>query len=118
MVVNSSFSGAGFPDPPAEDLSPLQYFKMFFTDDLFSHIVEQTNLYSVQTSNKNVNTNSSEMEQFIVILLMMSMVKYPQYHIHWSPETRIPAIADCMSINRFQKLKCYVRVNDNSKMPS
>ena len=117
MVVILSFSGAGFPNPPAEELSPLQFFKRFFSDDLIAHIVEQTILYSMQRSNKNVNTNSSEIEQFIGILLMMGIVKYPQYHMHWSPETRIPAIADCMSINRFQKLKCYFHMNDNSKMP-
>ena len=46
--VNSSFVGDPFPDPPQEDMTPYQYFKYFFDDDLICHIVHQTNLYSVQ----------------------------------------------------------------------
>ncbi len=117
MEENSSFSGPDFPDPPREDLSPLKYFKMFFDDELISTIVEQTNLYSVQTSNRNINTNKNEIEQFLGILVMMGILKYPQYKMYWLPETRIPAIADCMSINRFQNLKRYFHINDNSSRP-
>ena len=57
------YSGPQFPQPPDEELDPLQYFKMFFDDELFEHLAEQTNLYSVQKTGVFVNTTSAQMEQ-------------------------------------------------------
>ena len=45
-----AFKGEPFPPPPLKDKTPLQYFKQFFADALIDHLVEQTNLCSVQTT--------------------------------------------------------------------
>ena len=45
---------APFPDPPEKELTPIEYFKKFFDDELIDHIVEQSNLYSVP--NCGINT--------------------------------------------------------------
>ena len=82
------------------------------------HLVEQTNLYSVLQSGASINTNHAEMEQYLRILVMMGIVKLPRYRMYWSTETRIGAIADTMSVNRFEKLKRFFYCNDNSKMLS
>ena len=58
------------------------------------------------------------MEQYLGILVMMGIVKLPRYRMYWSTETRIGAIADTMSVNRFEKLKRFFYCNDNSKMLS
>ena len=115
--VDAKFEGPPFPDPPVHDLEPRNYFDMFFGHELIETISEQTDLYSVQTSGKNIQTNNNEIEQFIGILIMMGIVKYPSYRMYWSPETRIPAIADVMSVNRFENLKRYFHIADNSTMP-
>ena len=52
---NTSFKGEHFPPPPLDLLSRYQYFKLFFYDNLIKHITEQTNLYSVQTSDNSIN---------------------------------------------------------------
>lgn len=101
--VDSQFKGPGFPDPP-DDLVPKDYFSMFFDHDLIALLVEQTNLYSVQTCGKNVQTNNCEIEQFLGILILMGIIKYPSYRMYWAQDTRIQTIADAMSINRFESL--------------
>ena len=93
--------------------TPLGYFHQFFDKQLISHIVGQTNLYSVQETMSCVATFQNKMEQFIGILVLMGIIKYPQYRMYRSPGTRIPAIADKMPLARFEKLKCFFHVNDN-----
>lgn len=103
-----------FSDPPDEPLSPLQYFHMFFPESLISKIVEQTNLYSVQTTGRNVNTNVEEMTKYIGMNLLMGIVKLPTYFHFWSQTLRYPGIADHMSRNRFSSLKRFLHFVDNN----
>ncbi|KAL4153233.1 hypothetical protein QTP88_001066 [Uroleucon formosanum] len=48
---------SSLPDPPIENLSPLQYFKFFVDDNIFQNFVEQTNYYSCQVIGSSINTN-------------------------------------------------------------
>ena len=114
--VNNEYVGEPFPDPPVEEVSPLQYFKLFFDDQLISHIADQSNLYAVQQTGRSHNTNSNEIEQYIGILLMMGIIKLPQYRMYWSTGTRIPIVATAMSVNRFDKIKRFFHCNDNDKV--
>lgn len=40
----------------------------------------------------------------------------PQYRIFWAEHTRFSTTADAMARNRFNNLRTYFHVNDNSKM--
>ena len=102
LPVQSQFSGNDFPDPTGEELTPRQYFDQFFTPDLFDKIANETNLYSVQTSGKSVNTNAMEIEQYIGIITQMDILNYPQYRMYWDPTSRIPLIANVMGLTRFE----------------
>ena len=111
---DTTFIGAPFPAPPSEDIAPIDYFKMFFDDSLFQHIADQTNLYSVQQTGDSIKTTKQEMEQYVGILMMMSIIQLPQVRMYWAPETRISSIADIMSVNRFEKLRKFLHFNDNT----
>lgn len=98
---------------PDEVGSALHYFKKFLDDEILKFIVEQTNLYSVQTTGFSLNTNSKEIEDFLSILLYTGLVSMPSYTDYWAQHTRFPPIADLMSLKRFQKLRRYIHFNDN-----
>ena len=83
-------------------MTPLNYFKIFWSDDIINLLVEQTNLYSVQQTGSSINTNKSEIEQFIGIQMLMSIVSLPAYYMYWAVDTKYSAIADIMSINRYK----------------
>ena len=51
-VYDTTFLGKEFSLPPAEDLTPMQYFNLFWSDHITENLVTQTNLYSVQKSGK------------------------------------------------------------------
>ena len=99
-------------------MTPLNYFKIFWSDDIINLLVEQTNLYSVQQTGSSINTNKSEMEQFIGIQMLMSIVSLPAYYMYWAVDTKYSPIADIMSINRYKKMRQYIHCNDNSKRNS
>ena len=84
-------------------MTPLNYFKIFWSDDIINLLVEQTNLYSVQQTGSSINTNKSEIEQFIGIQMLMSIVSLPAYYMYWAVDTKYSPIADIMSINRYKK---------------
>ena len=114
-VIYVAFKGDPFPSPPLEDKTPYQYFKQFFDDDLIDLLADQTNLYSVQSTATSINVNHNEMEMYLGMLVMMSIIKLPQLRMYWGKATRIPAVAYIMPINRFEKLKQFFHCNDNSK---
>lgn len=104
-----------FKDPPLE-MTPYQYFKSIFTDDIVNNLVLQSNLYSIQKTGVSLDSNSNEMEQFIGINVISSLVKMPSYRMYWASNTRFPPIADTIARNRFDKMRTFLHINDNSHM--
>ena len=88
---------------------------MFFSSEMVSYIVEQTNIYSVQLRSK-FHTDQNEIEKYIGILMKMGLVHTLKYAMYWSSETRYPPVADVISCNRFTDLNTHIHFNNNSKL--
>ena len=114
-TTNNSFLGEEFSLPPDDDDTgtPLNYFQMFWKDDINVLLSEQTNLYSIQRKGTSLNTTSGEIEQFMGIQMYMSIIDFPAYRMYWAQETRYPPVADVMSRNRYQQLREFLHVSDN-----
>ena len=85
----------------------------FLTEDSIKLIVHNTNLYSVQKNGKCVNTMSDEIKTFIGMNILMGIVRLSRYDSYWSRALRYPAIADLMSLKRFEQLRRFIHVVDN-----
>ena len=92
-------------------MRPIDFFKLFWTDNITQTLAEQTNLHSVQEQGKNISTCAKEIEQFLGMHRLTDIMKLPDYNLYWPAETRYPEIADVMSNKRFKQLRKYV--NDN-----
>ena len=112
-MADCTFQGT-FTEPPEEELTPLQYFKLIFKDEILNTIVESTNLYSVQKPGTSVNTNKDETSSFIGIHIPVGIVQLPNYKAYWSRELRFPPVADAMPINQYEKLRQYLHFVDNN----
>ena len=72
-------------------------------------------LYAVQQKpEKPLKFSSSELEQFIGICMIMSLVKMCSCRKYWSDEFRFAQVADVMTIIRFEELKRFVHFDDNT----
>jgi len=85
-------------------------------DKVITNFVEQSNLYCVRKTGRPLNTNKNEMEQFLGIHIMAGIVNMPSYRMYWPESTRFDPIADVMSRNRFDIIRNYFHINDNSTM--
>ena len=73
---NTDFRGTPFtiPDGSVRDMTPLDCFKLFWDDNVIKMFVEQTNLYSVQTTGNSIRTNIKEIGQLTGMQMMMSLI--------------------------------------------
>ncbi|CAH2088567.1 unnamed protein product [Euphydryas editha] len=100
--------------------SPIIYFKLFFSDEVLTHIVEQTNLYALQNKQKNwENTFVTEIRAFLGMLVLMGVHPLPNIDLYWSsdPFFCVSEIADVMTSKRFKMILKNLHLNDNSQMP-
>ena len=94
---------------------PIDYFKMFWTDDITELIANETNLYSVQKTGRSIKTTFHEMEQLLGMQMLMGVVKMPKYMLYWMAGTRFAPIADLMTRKRYKDLRSNLHLVDNSR---
>ena len=112
-----SFTG----NPPLGQLpiqEPIDYFRDIFSDKLIARIVCESNIYACQIDvNKPLTLTSEELEQFIGILFVMSIVKMPSTRGYWERNMQYEKIADViMPVKRFEQIKRFVHLNNNMQM--
>ena len=86
-------------------MTPLQYLKLFWDENILEHIAHHTNLYSVQESGK--------LRCFFGIQMTMAIVKMPKYKMYWSPQFRYERVAVVIRLKRYETLRKFLHVNDN-----
>lgn len=96
-------------------LTPVEYFKRFFSDDLFEVIVEQTNLYSVTKSGRSINLTVNELQDFLSIELWMGVAKLPAYTDYWSNLMSYEKVSNIMPLNKYQKILKNLHFNNNDE---
>ena len=117
IMYDTAFKGNEFNPLPdsAATMTPLQYFKEFWDDNVSQHLAHHTNLYSVQESGKAIETNQIEIETFFGIQMTMAIVKMAQYKMYWSPEFRCDRVTSAMTLKRYITLRRFLHANDNTK---
>ncbi|XP_028657085.1 piggyBac transposable element-derived protein 3-like [Erpetoichthys calabaricus] len=97
---------------------PVEYFRHFFSKDIITHIVDQSNLYAIQQNpNKPLALSSQELEQFLGTLLAMSMVKLSNSRLYWKSKLNCPIVSEVISRDRWEEIKSKIHFNDNSQIP-
>ena len=99
-------------------LSPIDYFRSFFDNVILDHIVNQSNIYAIQTDpSKPLNLAKYEFEKFLGVVMLMSITVLPRTRYYWSLNFGNDRICNIMSRNRFEQVKRFVHFNDNTAMP-
>lgn len=98
-----------------EDLeTPYQLFKYFFDDEILNKIVVETNLYCRQ---KNIDdpfvVTKVDINQFLGILIMSSIINYPNIRMFWDSLIGVKLISDTMSQRKFEKIRSIFHLNNN-----
>ncbi|KAI5629009.1 piggyBac transposable element-derived protein 3-like, partial [Silurus asotus] len=91
-------------------------FDQFMDKSVFEHISNQSNLYAVMKNGPELKTTPSEIEQFIGLHILMTVVCMPSYRMYWQTATRYDPIATVMGCKRFDNLRTYIHMNDNTNV--
>lgn len=97
--------------------SPLDLFELFFDDEMFMFILDETNRYS-QQQNSSFVLEMSELRRFIGILIVSGYHTLPALGDYWSnkPSLGVSIIKQAMSRNRFQDIKRFIHFCNNDML--
>ena len=115
-----------------DNFEPIDFFKLFVTDDLLNSFVCETNRKAHQYIAQHPNmaryssvhtwtdTNVTEMKKFLGLTFLMGLVKKPRIHMYWStaPSLYTPIFKATMLRNRFQLLLRFWHFNDDTNLPN
>lgn len=91
---------------------------MFFTEQLFELIWEQTNIYGQQKFGTNwIPLDMNEIKSWIELNIFMGYHKLPSYKLYWSSNLNFNVLIVCqtMSRNLFTKILNNIHLVDNKK---
>lgn len=107
-----------FPEPNYSryrDFSPIEFFELFFDDEVFDLITMQSNLYG---ASKNYNTlvTKEEIKCTFAILIISGYAGGSSKRDYWAngEDIRNEAIYKSMRRNRFEKIMQTLHFNDNT----
>ncbi|KAJ8910560.1 hypothetical protein NQ315_008945 [Exocentrus adspersus] len=93
--------------------APIEFFKKYIPDHIFTQMSEKTNLYAIQ---KNIArfppTTPEEIKKFFGIHIVMGNLQFPRVRMYWQKNIGIPLVQENMAFNRFSKLRQTVHLVD------
>ncbi|XP_069814605.1 piggyBac transposable element-derived protein 4-like [Dendropsophus ebraccatus] len=125
-----TFSASPGIQVDTSDFREVDFFKLFFSEDLLAHMVHHTNLYAQQRIDSHPTsyfarvqnwtpTNSVELQKFWGLLLNMGLVKKTGIRDYWSSDIlyNTPLNSTVMTRTRFEDILKCLHYNDNSRCP-
>lgn len=103
---------SNYTDVP--DISAMDYFYKFFSPDILTDIVEQTNSYSIGNTGRSLGLTEDELRDFLAIHIIMGVVNMPAYTDFWSLRYRYNLVADLMTLKRYQQIRRNLHFVDNN----
>lgn len=118
--------------PPYIDImEPYQIFSLFFTEDLFKVLADNTNMYAYAKLSKNMNphhrnwrsTTPGELKAFVGAQIYMGFTKEPQLKDYWDEEKHNKSVhanhplSNYITCFRFEQLKRFFHISEPSEVP-
>lgn len=104
--------------------SCLDFFLLFFTEEVWQLLVEQTNLYAGQKRGPEESSvwylvTRDEMKAWVSLYLNMGLITKPNLNSYWStdPALSSPFFPAIMSRDRFLQILRYLHFADNTQAP-
>lgn len=112
------------PPPPhvvltlTKESEPIEFFELFFNEDVIRYIVRHTVMYAVEKHNTSFCLSGDEMYCFIGILILSGYAPLPRRRMYWesNEDTHNVLVAKSMRRNRFEEIFRYFHVADNRNL--
>lgn len=94
----------------------MQHFRMYFDQNIFEKTLCQTNLYSTQKTENNINATVSEIKRFFDVHALRGLMRMPSCRMLWNKTINYLLVSSVMSRNRFDKLKNSFHINKSDSV--
>ena len=102
----------------------LEMFSHFFSDDVLSLIVTETNRFAAQClaashTPATWETNLNEVKAYLGFMIVMGINKLPEIRDYWSVDTKLnnAYISSRITRKRFEEISRYIHFVDNTTLP-
>nr|CAH7714459.1 unnamed protein product [Callosobruchus chinensis] len=97
---------------------PIDYFKVYFNNNICKMIIDESNLYATQ-QNTQLCLTTEELDAFLGILIVLGFHSLPTMRSYWSTNENfhVERVSKVFSLKRFLKITRYLHINNNEKMP-
>ncbi|XP_044117118.1 piggyBac transposable element-derived protein 1 isoform X2 [Neovison vison] len=107
---------SGLLNLKSEKLNPVELFELFFDDEIFNMIVNETNNYASQ-KNVNLEVTVPEIRCVLGILLLSGFVRRPRRGMYWDiSDADQNLVRDAIRRDRFELIFSYLHFADNSHL--
>lgn len=97
--------------------TPYEFFTYFFDSGVKDIMLSESNKYaSDNMPNKRIDLSETDLNQYIGICSLMSVIQIPNIRRYWAPITGVPLIQETMALNKFEQIKRQIHFNDNESM--
>lgn len=114
---DDTFVPPNFEGPSSECSAELRYgwtaksyLAMYFGDELFQKVCDCTNARYVELKGVSLKLTLNEIKHFFGIVCLMSCLKYPKIRMYWAKTTKVSAIADTMTRDRFFSIRSNLKI--------
>ncbi|GFU90918.1 piggyBac transposable element-derived protein 4 [Trichonephila clavipes] len=110
---------------------PLEYFELFFTDEIVNHIVTETNVFATENLNKFKSkehsrthhwseANVNELRVFFATLILQGIITKPTVRMFSSKRklNETPSFSNLMSLRRFDLIMQFIHFDRNENIDS
>ena len=100
------------------NLSPVELFELFITDDIITFLVEESNKYALFKNCPSPNITKNEIRCFLAILIVSGYDKKPSKKSYWDSgdDLRNIAVYKAMRRDRFVEIMKFFHCADNTKL--
>lgn len=107
-----------FPEPDYsqyKNMSAVDLFELFFDEDIFQHLTEQTQQYSQYKNEVDPSITNPEIRCFVAILILSVYNLLPSKKMYWdmNEDVHNNMVANAMRRNRFLQIQNYGRQHIN-----
>ncbi|XP_008581641.1 PREDICTED: piggyBac transposable element-derived protein 1-like [Galeopterus variegatus] len=107
---------SGLLNLKSEKLNPVELFELFFDDETFNLIVNETNNYASQ-KNVSLEVTVQEMRCIFGILLLSGFVRHPRRGMYWeTSDADQNLVRNAIRRDRFELIFSYLHFADNSHL--
>ncbi|KAL3189658.1 hypothetical protein MRX96_021128 [Rhipicephalus microplus] len=90
-----------------------QYYARYMDDQAFELLHKMTEVSYLQRTGRSLNSSPEEMKAFLGATLLMSCLGYPRARMYWGQGTRVAAVADKITRDRFFLIRSNLKVVDD-----